>query len=180
MFNEMKSETATGQNIANLRFLGSLLLLGSALVLWGPPSNAQHTAPITLDEAHIVLGPPTIKVHGGYFGLTNGTPEKITVTGASSKDYRRVEIHRSKVEGGIAIMEPVNSVIVEAGGSLKFEVGGLHLMLIEPSRVIAPNEKVTLTLTLADKRTISVPFTVTRRHGMAPKTAGHDHSKHAH
>ncbi|MFY0609985.1 MAG: copper chaperone PCu(A)C [Hyphomicrobiaceae bacterium] len=180
MLSETSSGTVAVQNRTNLRLLGSLLLLGSALVLWGQSSNAQHTHSVTLDKAHIVLGPPTIKVHGGYFELSNQTPERITITGARSKDYRRVEIHRSKVEGGIAIMEPVDSLTVEAGQSVKFEAGGLHLMLIEPNRVIAANMKVTLTLTLADKRKLLVPFTVTRRHGMAPKTAGHEHSKHAH
>lgn len=165
---------------ANLRSLACLILLGSVLVFFGHQANAQNTQEIKVQKAYIVLGPPTIKVHGAYFELLNTAQREITLVGASSNDYRRVKIHRSKVESGVAMMEQVENVTVEAGKSVTFKAGGLHLMLIEPARTMAPNEKVMLTLHLADKRKVTVPLTVMRRYGMASQTAGHGHAKHAH
>ncbi len=167
--------------VIKLHLLGSFLVLASALVLSGQHASAQQKGLMTLKKAHIVLGPPMVRVHGGYFEFSNATRHKITILGATSKAYRRVEIHRSSVEGGIVVMEPVNSLTVEAGGELTFKAGGLHLMLIEPNRELAPKEKVEVTLLLADKRKVSASFVIMRRHATAPKTASdHGRSKHAH
>lgn len=181
MFNKNRNAPAAYYMRFDCGLLVTVLMLGLALTIYGHShAHAEHKASIVLDKARIVLGPPTIKVHGAYFELSNATQAQIAIIGASSKDYGRVEMHRSKVEGGMAIMEPVDSLIVEAGRSLQFEPGGLHLMLIEPARIMASKEKIMLTLHLSDKRKVSVPFTVMSRMEMSPQTAGHDHSKHAH
>jgi copper(I)-binding protein len=180
MFSKSKS-LATGVSVGFcLRQLGWLLMLGSALAIHGQRANAQTEHLIIVDNAQIVLGPPTMTMHGGYFELSNKTQNAITVTGVSSKDYRRVEIHRSKIENGVATMEPIDRLTLEAGQSLSFEAGGLHLMLIQPKRALAPSDQLSLTLHLADKRNVSVPFKVMRRHDTSEKTTGHSHGKHAH
>ena len=108
------------------RTLASLAALAlAACSAGGPPLGATD----------IDLRPPLpgTQMGAGYLTLTNNTADPITITRVTSPQYGAVEMHESVVEDGIAKMRPLDSVTVPPHGSVRFEPGAKHLMLIKPS-----------------------------------------------
>jgi iron complex transport system substrate-binding protein len=65
----------------------------------------------------------------GYLTIRNPGPA-VHLVAARSALATRVEVHESRLEGGMARMRAVPDLLVGAGQTLRFEPGGLHLMLI--------------------------------------------------
>jgi copper(I)-binding protein len=68
-----------------------------------------------------------------YFSITSSTADRIT--GVSSPQAERVEIHNSVSKDGLATMEKVDSVELPAGQAVAFAPRGLHLMIFSPQPV---------------------------------------------
>ena len=75
-------------------------------------------------------------------------------------------IHRSVVENGISKMRDPGILEIKSGASLKFEAGGLHLMLMQPLRRLKEGDKAGVRLLLADGRKVYAEFPVLKQ---APK-----------
>jgi copper(I)-binding protein len=69
-------------------------------------------------------------------------------------------IHESKVEGGVSRMRPQGDVVVAPGQTLKFEPGGLHVMLQGLTHPLSPGNVVPLVLKLQGGLTLTVNATV--------------------
>jgi len=78
-----------------------------------------------------------------------------------------VMIHQTLVENGVSKMRHTNELAVPPQGSIAFAPGGLHLMLMMPTRELKPGDKVGLTFSLASGEKIGAEFPVLRD---APKT----------
>ena len=96
---------------------------------------------------------PGTRMGAGYLTLTNNTEDPITITKVTSPQYDAVEMHESVVENGIAKMRPLDSVTVPAHGSVAFEPGARHLMLIRPT---GSGAGVTLHFMAGDSRVLTV------------------------
>ena len=57
-------------------------------------------------------------------------------------------IHETTVKGGISRMRPQGTLIIAPGQTVKFEPGGLHVMLHGLSMPLAPGASVPLVLRL--------------------------------
>lgn len=94
-----------------------------------------------------------------YFIIDNpGEQDRLIAT--QSTIANAVEIHRSHVDAaGVAHMEKLESVNIPAHDQLVFEPGGLHIMLLELSRELVPDEEIQLRLHFAGQGevTIDVP-----------------------
>ncbi len=101
----------------------------------------------------------------GYFTVTNAGAHPVVITGASSPDCSSLMLHQSRNVSGTEQMDMVSSVTVPAHGSVKFAPGGYHLMCMLPSANVAPGRTVPVTLTFADKRTVTKPFIVRGANG---------------
>lgn len=75
-------------------------------------------------------------------------------------------IHRTVLDNGISKMRDPGVLEVKPGASLKFEAGGLHIMLMQPLRVLKEGDKAGVRLVLADGRRVFSEFPVLRE---APK-----------
>ena len=81
-----------------------------------------------------------------YFRLRNDGDTDDELVGATAEGAGSVSIHRSEVtEDGLARMVEQDSVAVPAGGTVDFETGGLHLMILDPPP-LAAGDTVTVTL----------------------------------
>jgi copper(I)-binding protein len=119
---------------------------------------STDTAPApAATDAWIRAAPPTATMHAGYLTITNPTFSDLTVIGARSPDFDRIEIHRTVISEGVARMRSEREVPVPARGHVVFEPGGRHLMLFGARRTLARGDKVQLTLELAG----TAPLTVT-------------------
>lgn len=123
--------------------------------------GAEPCAP-TLEAAWVRAAPPAATTLAGYAVLRNGCDVAVTVTGIESLDFAMPMIHRSVDEGGISRMRPAGELVVPAGGELRFEPGGLHLMLMQPKRPLAEGDAARIRLVLADGRRVFAEFPVRR------------------
>ena len=83
-----------------------------------------------------------------YFTVS-ATLAEFEVRGARADGFEAVELHRSLTEGGMMRMEPVSAVVVPADGSVSFEPGGFHVMLIGPDAALAEGDAVEITLDMS-------------------------------
>ncbi len=65
----------------------------------------------------------------GYFVLTNNTADELTLTGATSELARAIEMHRTVQRENSVGMQRVNSLSIKPNSEVRFERGGLHLMI---------------------------------------------------
>jgi len=109
-------------------------LLAATLMLLAACSGGQ-TVSLTVDDAH--YRPPLVDGGTGvaYFAITSNIADRIVAV--SSPRARAVEIHESTSDQGMAVMELRPGVDLPAGKTVKFEPGGLHLMVIAPQPLTA-------------------------------------------
>ncbi len=80
------------------------------------------------DDAVINLSPVDDNPSAGYMTLHGGRQDTELVS-VVSDDVLRLEMHETVTTDGVATMKPLKSVAVPAGGKVKFEPGGKHLMI---------------------------------------------------
>ncbi len=106
-----------------------------------------------------------------YFWLNGGDADNRLMQ-VTSPQAVRVELHESKMKGGMMSMAPLEGgVAVPAGTSIAFEPGGKHAMLYDIAPSVKIGGKIKLTFTYANGRSIEVDADV-----KAPGEGG----KHAH
>lgn len=81
--------------------------------------------------------PPGAKVGVVYFKIKNDTKKSDRLLKLSTPVAAGVEVHRTEVLDGIARMREVAVLHVDAGQTLEFGPGGLHVMLTGVRRPLA-------------------------------------------
>lgn len=124
------------------------------------PSGASA---ITVRDAwvHAIAGSSGIT--GAFMIIENsgGAADRLLSAGVSAEIAGAVEIHETTVGEDQAMrMRPVEGVDVPAGGSVKLEPGGIHLMLLDMKRDLTPGGALTLTLTFASGVQLEVSASV--------------------
>ncbi len=149
----------TVQHSMRLFVAGLALAIGS-----GMPLLAQAAAPpaakVTVTEGYVPEAPPGVRVFAGFMTVRNPGRQTVVLTGASSPDFKRVEMHASKLEGGMATMVEVHNLPVPAGGKVAFAPGGHHFMMFEPNHPVVKGSQISLVLTFADGKTQTVKLEV--------------------
>lgn len=97
---------------------------------------------------------------GGYFTAYNGTGRDISIVGANSDACGMVMIHQSSNKGGMSGMDMVDKVSVPAGGTVRFEPRGYHLMCDNPNTKMKVGSKVGVLLKLSDGSSVAAGFAV--------------------
>src|SRR5688572_2672271 len=139
------------------RLMRGLLLAATASAAVG----ADDCVP-TIESPWVRAAPPGAASLAGYLVVRNGCTAPVTVTGVESLDFAAPMIHRSVDDGGVAKMRDAGTLEVPAGGELRFEPGGLHLMLMRPKRAFAEGDVVRIRLVLADGRRLYAGYPVRR------------------
>ena len=97
---------------------------------------------------------------GGYFLLHNGGKQPVVLIGASSTAFGHVMTHKTTEEGGVSRMMPVERVEVPTGGKVAFAPGRYHLMLMQPTRKVAPGDRIQITLGFFGGQKLTTEFQV--------------------
>ncbi len=92
------------------------------------------------------LGPPNTRVMAAYADFVNTTDKDIYLVGVEDTDFDHVELHDTIVEGTVGKMVEQEKYLIPAGGTLKFEVGKRHIMLVTPFKQLKHNGTTTMTL----------------------------------
>jgi copper(I)-binding protein len=95
-----------------------------------------------------------------YFVIHNLDPNADTLTGVSSDVADAAEMHESKMSGDVMQMQQLDSVPIERSAEIKFEPGGLHLMLVGLKRDLKVGEEIDITLHFKNFEDIKVTVPV--------------------
>ena len=96
---------------------------------------------------------PKAKVNAGYLTLINVGPEDVTLVAVESDAFAKVEVHEMAMSDGLMTMRELDGIVIPAGGQVRLEPGGKHLMLMGPRQPLTAGQSVNLTLTFGSGRT---------------------------
>ena len=131
--------------------LAALSLLASLAVAQAPPLVAQNAWVRVMPAADMAVA---------YLTLRNVSSNPVTVTGVESPAAGHAMIHETTVQGGQSRMRPREQLVVAPGMTLKFEPGGLHVMLHDLKQPLTVGQSVPLVITLAGGATLKVTAAV--------------------
>ena len=137
--------------------LGLVLLLSASACVGAAPDCVP-----VIEQAWVRAAPPGASSLAGYLVLRNPCDAPVEVVDVESRDFGMPMIHRTEVVDGVSRMRPAGRLVVAPGGSLRFEPGGLHLMLMKPLRPLADGDQAGLRLVLADGRRVYADVPVRR------------------
>lgn len=103
---------------------------------------------------------PGMPMGAAFAVIRNACAQPADVVGAASPDFADVSLHETRVERGVSRMRAVARVPLKAGGTVELRPGGLHVMLMEPRRDVAPGGRVRVEFLLADGRRIAADLPV--------------------
>jgi copper(I)-binding protein len=117
----------------------------SALALAGCAKKPQ----LNVTDAYIRYSPVPDNPSAAYFTVHGGDQE-VSLIDVSTEVAIRTEMHESMKAGDMASMKRVTSVPIPARSIVKFEPGGLHVMLWNINPGLKPPKVVTLTFAFSN------------------------------
>lgn len=135
------------------------ILIGLAAALALATTSAQ-AADLQID--HAWARPAAVGGNSAaYLTITNTGSKPDRLLSVSSPVAKTLELHRSMVMGGKAMMEPAaDGVALPAGTTAVFAPGGYHIMLIGLKGPLKAGDTVPATLTFQTAGKVAVTFTV--------------------
>lgn len=103
------------------------------------PAFAQ---PLHVTDAWIKNLPPAMPMRAGYMQLMNHDAKTATIVSINSDAFEKIEIHKTMNNDGVMSMHPVKNLVLEANGIATLKPGGMHLMLMKPTRELKIGDKV--------------------------------------
>jgi copper(I)-binding protein len=114
--------------------------------------------------------PKGATIGGGYVEIKNNGAVADRLTSGSVSVAKRLQIHRTTIEDGVAKMREVTAgVEIKPGETIKFEPGESHLMFVNLMQPLHEGDKVRGTLTFEHAGTIDIEYAVL---GMGAKAPG--------
>ena len=99
--------------------------------------------PLKVENAILPLTPPTSMAHAAYMKLQNVSNADVELIGASAEGYAMTHLHLSEETNGVATMTSVDSIKISPEQHVKFEPGGLHIMLMRPEEALEEGASIT-------------------------------------
>ncbi len=91
-----------------------------------------------------------------YFSVDNQSETDDSLLSVATPAAGRVEIHRTVRSGDAARMEPIDSLPVPAGSTVRLAPGGHHAMLLGLRGSLSAGDTVAVTLTFRDAGAVQV------------------------
>ncbi len=155
-------------NYFNLPIVLCLTIIST---FWTLSLAAQN---VIISDSWVRYAPPSVKTHAGYLSMHNTGNTSRVLTAAESPLYERVELHLSKMENGIATMQKVEQIKIQAGKMIMFKPGGLHMMLIGPKNQQTLGAVIPITLSFQNGEKIDIKAVVKKTPNGGTM---HDHDK---
>ncbi|GBF05669.1 copper(I)-binding protein, DUF461 [Deinococcus aerius] len=125
------------------------------------PQTSARPLPLTAIGATVVAVPPGATETSAFLTLRNTGRAPVVLTGVRTPLARHAMLMTTRRDAqGLTGMSAVNTLTVPAGGTLKLGPDGDHLMLMDLARVPRVGEKVPLTLSTRDGRSLTVSAVV--------------------
>jgi copper(I)-binding protein len=149
-------------------YVTRLAAFASILLLAGCDGAPEQPNPV-VENALLRLPAVTGRPGSAYFTIRGGERDARLV-GVSSKQVSRIELHESRMEGGMMKMAPLEEPRIIRRGELVFAPGGKHAMLFGIAPDVKAGSKVAVTFTFDPGPAVTVEADV-----LAAGDASHDH-----
>jgi len=93
--------------------------------------------------------PPGMQMTAAYGIIINHGNSTVEIASFSSDSFAAVSLHLTTVKNGVSKMQQLPGLTQSAGTSSVLQPGGLHLMLMKPTKEIHPGDHIGLTLLTA-------------------------------
>lgn len=138
------------------------------------PAASAQSGDVAVSEAWTRAVGATAPTAAGYMTLRNRGASPDRLVGAETPAARSVEIHEQRMEEGVMRMRPLpGGITLPPGEAVTLGPGGMHLMLVGPTRALARGERVPLTLRFERAGEIQVELSVEAAGARQPAHAGH-------
>lgn len=153
-----------------------LVIISALFLLMSFQAIAPAADSITVHNAWVRTAPPNAKVLAAYMSIKNVSDKPVVMLGGSSSRFDKIEMHKAEMIDGMMKMAPQERLIIPAGGSLLFEPGGYHFMLVAPRSALQPGEHVELELLFDNGQKLKViaPVRPGSEKGHMMKDSRHD------
>ena len=142
----------------NTPLYAAILLAGSVLGLSAcggsadapaAEAGANAIAGVEVANARLVLPPVSGNPAAIYLDLSNNSDRNLAFRSAEVSKAKSAEIHDTIEQNGEMVMGPPPPVMVEKGGTAKFEPGARHIMVFELDPTVKAGDKLEVTLIAA-------------------------------
>jgi copper(I)-binding protein len=130
------------------------------LLLCLPLSACARDCAPQVKDGWIRLMPGGMPMQAGFGRIDNRCPMPATIVSATSPAYGSVELHESKMIGGVSRMREVPELRIAPDGAVVLQPGGLHLMLMQPKAPLKAGSRVAIEFGLKDGRKLLGEFEV--------------------
>lgn len=142
---------------------------------------ANQASALEVENPFVREMPPTAPATGAFMTLINPSDQEIAVVKADSDAAKTVELHTHVNDNGVMRMREIPEITVPPMGQTELKPGGLHVMLIGPTRALKEGDEVTIILTLKDGSETVVKAPVRKIMGMGQhRGQGHGMRHHQH
>lgn len=123
------------------------------------PAEEANPTGLAVSNARLILPPVAGNPAAIYFDLKNEGNRPVAVRRADVADAKSASMHDMMEYNREMTMADMGPLTVPVGETVKFEPGGKHVMVFEPSPELKAGGKTELTLTVAggDKASFEIP-----------------------
>lgn len=114
------------------------------LVSIAQPGCSQSGPAISISHLQVVAPAPGRTPGVAYMTISNKGRSAVELVAVSSSQFARVEMHQTVLRDGVARMQALSSVTIDAKSSVAFEPGGRHMMLFQPTEGLIPGAEISL------------------------------------
>lgn len=123
-------------------------------------ADAVDTADLSVADAWVKSAESGMSAVFGT--LTNASASAVTLVGAASSAAGMVQLHETSADGsgGMSMQEKEGGFAIPAGGELRLEPGGDHIMLMDLTAPLLAGDAVEVTLQFAGGAELPITATV--------------------
>ncbi|WP_044410007.1 copper chaperone PCu(A)C [Thiomicrospira microaerophila] len=143
--------------------------------------QANQAAQLDVENPFVREMPPVAPATGAFMTLINSSDQPIAVVRADSDAAKTVELHTHIHDNGVMRMREIPEISVPAMGQTELKPGGLHVMLIGPTRALKAGDLVDIKLIMQDGSEKMIQAPVRKIMGMGQmQGGGHGMGHHRH
>lgn len=123
-------------------------------------TTAGFSQPLQVTDAWIKNLPPSLPMRAGYMQLINPDATEASIVSVSSDAFKKVEIHKTINNDGMMSMHLVKNLLLKPNRMVTLKPGGMHLMLMQPTRVLEIGDAVKVRLRFDNDTTQTILMTI--------------------
>jgi copper(I)-binding protein len=147
----------------NLRFIFGLSVVALLLGVTSAATLAESSAfpaTVVISEPWIRANAPGLDVAAAYFNIRNSGKQAIVLSAVGTPAAASATMHMTVIAKGVSSMRELASVRIDAGETVKFEPGGMHVMLLGLRHPLQPGRSAALRFTLSSGASLQLNATI--------------------